>query len=100
MPDLSREDIDHSVHGSSRALHSAVRDVLGCVRSAVRHVSCRVGWSSLNSADRDGNGQNDRKQHFHSTKLSFLPARTRLRIFVEMRGRNEDCAAPGSAVTA
>ena len=53
------ERIDYSVHGSSCALHNAVADILGCVRSALRHVRCRVDGARLNAANGDGNGDND-----------------------------------------
>jgi hypothetical protein len=58
--DLSGERIDYSVHGSSCALHNAVPDILGCLRSALRHVGCRVDGARLNAAHRDGHGENDR----------------------------------------
>jgi hypothetical protein len=65
--DLSGERIDHSVHGSSCAFHNAVPDILGCVRSALRHIGCRVDGSRLNAANREGGGENDRKERFHGT---------------------------------
>ena len=58
--DLSGERIDYSVHGSSCALHYAVPDILGCLRSALRDVGCRVDGARLNAAHRDGDGENDR----------------------------------------
>jgi hypothetical protein len=41
-----------------------VRDILGCVRGALRHVRCPVDGARLNTAHRDGDGENDRKEHF------------------------------------
>jgi len=64
---LSGERIDYSVHGSSCALHNAVPDILGCLRSALRHVACRVNGACLNAAHRDGDGENDRKERLHGT---------------------------------
>ena len=57
--------MDYSVHGSSCALHNAVPDILGRVRSALRHVGCRVDGARLNTAHRDG--ENDRKERFQGT---------------------------------
>ena len=65
LPDLSRERIDHSVDGSSCAFHNAVPDILGRVRSALRHIGCRVDRPRLDAANRDGDGENDRKERFH-----------------------------------
>ena len=64
-PNLPGERIDYSVHGSSCALHNAVPDILGCLRSALRHVGCRVDGARLNAAHRHGDGENDRKERFH-----------------------------------
>ena len=44
-------------------------DILGCLRSALRHVGCRVDGASLNAANGDGDGENDRKERFHGTKV-------------------------------
>jgi len=57
--DLSGERIDYGMHGSSCALHNAVPDILGRVRSALRHVGCRMDGARLNAANGDGNGDND-----------------------------------------
>src|SRR5438128_9209094 len=51
LVELSGERIDDSVHGSSCALHNAVRDILARLRSALRHVSCGVDGSRLNDAN-------------------------------------------------
>jgi hypothetical protein len=80
------ERIDYSVHGSFCALGNAVPDILRCLRSVLRHVGCPSGGTRPNSANGDGNGQNDRKECFHGTKVSLLPVRVRLRI------SNEDCS--------
>jgi hypothetical protein len=86
------ERIDHSVHGSFCALGNAVPDILGCLRSVLRHVGCPVDGSRMNSANGDGDGENDRKECFHGTKVSLPPARVRLPIIVAMRVCNEDCS--------
>lgn len=52
--DLSSERIDDGVHGSSCALHDAVPNILGCLRSALRHVGCPVDGARLNAANGDG----------------------------------------------
>jgi hypothetical protein len=65
---LRRERIDYSVHGFSCALHDALHDVLGCICTALRHVFRCSDRSSLDRANRDGEGENNRKQRFHSTK--------------------------------
>jgi len=67
MRGLWGERINYSVHRSSCALHHAVPDVLGCLRSALRHVGCRMDGARLNAANRDGDGENDRKKRFHGT---------------------------------
>jgi hypothetical protein len=64
---LSGEGIDHSVHGSSCAFHNAVPDILGCLRSALRHIGCRVDGTRLNAGNRESDGENDRKERFHGT---------------------------------
>ena len=53
------------MHSSSRALDNAVPDILGCVRSALGHVGCRVDGTRLDAANGDGEGENDRKERFH-----------------------------------
>ena len=65
--DLSGERMDYGVHHSSCALHNAVPDILGCLRSALRHVGCRVDGARLNAAHGDGDGENHRKERFHGT---------------------------------
>jgi hypothetical protein len=75
---LSSQRIDYGVHGSSRALYRAMCDILGCVRSALRHIGCRVDGSRLNGANGDSDPENDRKERFHSNKVSFLTPRMRL----------------------
>jgi len=64
---IGRERIDYSVHGSSCALHHAVPDILDRLRSALRHVGCRMDGACLNAANGDGDGENDRKKRFHDT---------------------------------
>jgi hypothetical protein len=66
---LWRERIDYSAHGSSGALHHTVADVLGGVHRALRHVFRCSYRSGLSRANGNGDGENDRKQRFHSTKL-------------------------------
>ena len=65
---LWRERIDYSAHGSSRALDHTVADIFGCLHTALRHVLRCSGRSGLNSANGNGEGEDDRKQRFHSTK--------------------------------
>jgi hypothetical protein len=74
--DLSGEPIDYSVHGSPCALNNVMPNILGCLHSALRHVGCPVDGASLNAADGDGDGENDRKERFHGTKV-FVAARSR-----------------------
>ena len=57
--DLSGERIDYGMNGSSGALHNAVPDILGRVRSALRHVGRRMDGACLKAANGDGNGNND-----------------------------------------
>jgi hypothetical protein len=66
---LRRERIDYSVHRSSCALDHTVRDIPGCICTALRHVFRCSHRSGLNRANGNGEGENDRKQRFHSTKL-------------------------------
>jgi len=51
--------------------------------------------SRPNSADGDGDGENDRKEYFHGTKVSLPLARVRLPIFAAMRVSNEDRSPAG-----
>ena len=55
------------MHSSSRALDNAVPDILGCVRSALGHVGCRVDGARLNAANGEGDRENDRKERFYGT---------------------------------
>jgi hypothetical protein len=55
--------------------------------SAVSAVSAMSAMLRQSSANGDGNGENNRKEGFHGTKYSLLPARVRL-----PDGRR-DCAA-------
>lgn len=66
---LWRERIDNSTHGSSRALDHTVTDVLGGVHRTLCHVFRCPHRSGLSRANGNGEGENDRKQRFHSTKL-------------------------------
>jgi hypothetical protein len=75
---LWRKRIDDSVHGSSCPFDHTVRNVLGCICTALRHVFRRSHRSGLNRANGNGEGENDRKQRFHSTNDSFLTACMRL----------------------
>ena len=68
-PSLSRERINYGVHGSFCALDNAVPDILRCIRSILRDVLSRVDRPCLDSANRDGDGENDRKECFHATKV-------------------------------
>ena len=65
---LWRERIDYSMDGSSCAFDHTVCDVLGRVRGALRDVFRCSGRPALNSANGNGDAENDRKQRFHSTK--------------------------------
>ena len=56
---LWSERVDYSVHGSSCALHSAVRDILGCAGSALRHVPRRADRPGLNTDSGNGEGEHD-----------------------------------------
>ena len=80
LPRWSGERIDYSVRGSFCALGNAVPDILGPLRSVLCHVGCPSGGSRLNNANRDDNGENDRKHCFHGRKVSLPPARVRLPI--------------------
>ena len=79
------------MNGSFCALGNAVPDILGCLRSVPRHVGRRSGGSRLSSANGDADGENDRKQCFHSTKVSLLPARMRLPTSLR-RASQPDCS--------
>jgi hypothetical protein len=61
------------VHGSSCALDNAVHHILSCDRGTLSDVSCLFDGSRRNRANRDGEGENDRKERFHGTK-EFVPA--------------------------
>jgi hypothetical protein len=65
--DLWGERIHYSMDGSSCALHNAVPDILGCLRSALRHVGCRVDGPRLNATNGDSDDDNDRKERLHGT---------------------------------
>jgi hypothetical protein len=73
--DLSGEPIEYSVDSSSCALHNVVCDILSGVRSTLRHVGCPVDGARLNAAHGDGDGEDDRKERFHST-IIFVTARS------------------------
>jgi hypothetical protein len=57
--DLRSERIDYSVHGSSRALHCAMRHILRRNRGALRHVPRCARRSRLNARGGNGEGKND-----------------------------------------
>jgi hypothetical protein len=63
---------------------------------ALSAVSALSAMSRLNSADGDGDGENDRKECFHGTKVSLPPSRVRLSIFAAMCVSNEDRSPPGN----
>ena len=67
--ELWRERIDYSVYSSSCALHNAVRDILGRICSILRYAFCCSRRSRLNRANGNGEGEHDRKERFHGTKL-------------------------------
>ena len=67
--ELSGQRIDGRVHGFSRAFDHAVTNVLGCLHGTPRYVGCGSDRSRLNRANGDGEGENDRKERFHGTKL-------------------------------
>jgi hypothetical protein len=66
---LWRERIDHSTHGSFCALDHTVADILAGVHRTLRHVLRCSHRSGLNRANGNGEGENERKQRFHSTIL-------------------------------
>ena len=55
---LRGEEADHSVDSSPRALHGAVRDVLGCNCRILRDVSRRADRARFNVAETNGQGDN------------------------------------------
>jgi len=59
------------MHGPFCALDHTVADVLGGVHRTLRHVFRCSRRPGLSRANRNGDGENDRKQRFHSTK-SFV----------------------------
>ena len=65
-----------------------MRDILGCVRSALRHVGCSVDGARLNAAHGDGGGENDRKERFMVLRYSLPP--DRMRLLIVHRGRIAD----------
>ena len=79
------------MHGSFCALGNAVPNIFGRLRSVPRHMGCPSGGSRLSSANGDGDSENDRKQCFHSTKVSLLPARMRLPTSLR-RASQPDCS--------
>src|SRR5207247_4780959 len=84
---LSGERINYGVRGSFCALDKAVPDILGCLRTALRHVGCGFDGPRPNGANGDGDRKHDRKESFHGTKVSLLTARVRL------SNCRRDCAA-------
>ena len=68
-PVLWRECIDYSTHSSLCALDHTVAHVLSGVHRTLRHVFRCSHRPGLNRANGNGEGENDRKQRFHSTKL-------------------------------
>ena len=56
---LARERVNESVHGSSGALHNAVRDVLRRNCSVFRDVFRPVDRSRLNAANANSEREND-----------------------------------------
>jgi hypothetical protein len=84
-PVLWRECIDYSTHSSLCALDHTVAHVLSGVHRTLRHVFRCSHRPGLNRANGNGEGENDRKQRFHSTKLfvsdgSNAPTRLASRI--------------------
>jgi hypothetical protein len=72
---------------------------MSAVISAVFAMSAMSAMSAVsrpNSADGDGDGENDRKECFHGTKVSLPPSRVRLSIFAAMCVSNEDRSPPGN----
>ena len=49
-----------------------MRHILSCDRGTLRDVSCLFDGSRRNRANRDGEGEDDRKERFHGTK-EFVP---------------------------
>ena len=56
---LRGEEADHSVNSSPCALHSAVRNILRCNRSVLRHVLRRANRTRLNAANADSECENN-----------------------------------------
>ena len=55
--------------------------------------------SRSNSANRDGNGENDRKECLHGTKVSVLLARVRVRDGLRNRGNFITLLIPDGSTT-
>ena len=88
--ELSGERINHGVYGFSCTFDHTVPDILGCHNSALRDVSCRFDGSCPNRANRDREGENDRKECFHGTKV-FVADRSRAftRLSSRLRGGSQ-----------
>jgi len=56
---LGSERVDYSVDSPCCTLDGAVRDILGCVCSALRHVPRRADRPSLNADSGNGEGDHD-----------------------------------------
>jgi hypothetical protein len=67
--------MDYSVQGSSYTLHNAVPDIVGCLRRTLPDLGRRMNGACLNAANGNGDGENNRKERSHGTKLSLLTAR-------------------------
>jgi hypothetical protein len=65
------------------------------VISAVSAVSAMSAVFRQSSANGDGDGENDRKECFHGTKVSLTLARLRLPLVPAMRISNEDRSPVG-----
>jgi len=57
--DLGRDLVDDRVHSASCSLDGAVRDILRCDHSALRHVPGRADRSCLNAAYCNGETEHD-----------------------------------------
>ena len=57
--DLGRDFVDDRVHSASCSLDGAVRDILRCDHSALRHVPGRADRSRLNAANSNGEAEHD-----------------------------------------
>src|SRR5207247_9599071 len=73
---LSGERLNYGVRGSFCALDKAVPDILGCLRTALRHVGCGFDWPRANGANGGCGRKHDRKESFHGTKVTLLTTRT------------------------